>query len=241
MRIKTFILVAAGLLSACATFPPTESAGHDRQGLPYDITVRPLGPANVSAEGFEARFDFLVTSPLDLERNALVQELRQVMTLTHADGSEDSRHLSLVEAFRLQLTAVNRQGMHEYGLMPGQRDRHTATLNDVPADVVLIRIERTVSAYVANVAGADFSELGFAHLPENEDGSLVSNVGRGFNADYQAAHETRGSVAQSAPAFGTSYRMLYTLRRGARGMTQFVVDYGGAGSGSPAQVLGDSR
>lgn len=242
--LKTGFVLMALALSGCALFAPAQD---DRQLVPsepYSITVRPIGPATVSSDGFEARFDFTVTSPFDLRRNALVQELTQTMTLSHDDGRVTRRTLSLVEAFQLQLHLVEPGGLRHYTLLPYQRDRHSANgLRDIARDIHTIRIDRRVFAYVANVTGADFSPGGFAHLPRNEDGTVVSRVSKGFNASHQADHQTRGRVQHSATASGLTYVMGYTLRRSQPGRPEFVVDRGG-GSGTvlaPAVLYAASR
>lgn len=56
---------------------------------------------------------------------------------------------------------------------------------------------RTMKVYAADVVGAD-ERRGFAHLPENMDG-LKTDVGPGFNSDYQADHETRGKIVKRSP------------------------------------------
>lgn len=56
---------------------------------------------------------------------------------------------------------------------------------------------RRMKVYAADVEGAD-ERHGFAHLPENMDG-LKTTVGTGFNADYQAEHETRGKIVRRSP------------------------------------------
>jgi hypothetical protein len=215
--MKTLIplLLLLGLLPGCALFSvgaDTEPARVVQTSEPYQVHVRALGPARVSDDGFEARFDFHVFSPFDLQRNALVQELRQTMTLTHDDGRVETRTLSLVEAFKLELVGADDNGMRHYSLLPGQRDRHAAAgLKGLPASVSRIEIRREVFAYVANVNGADFSPAGFAHLPTSEDGAVQSRVGREFNHSYQQAHETR--------------------------MPQFFVDHGGGVGAVRAPVV----
>lgn len=247
MRSSALVVLALLALPGCALFqrdPADPPARQIQPSAPYAITVRPLGPATVTDDGFEARFDFHITSPYDLSRTSMVQELHQTTTVTYLDGRVRKRELSLVEAFQLRLWFIEPNGTHHYGLMPGQRDRHAmAGLTGYGADVEKIRIERRVYAYVANVAGADFSDHGFAHLPLNEDGTVVSRVGKGFNAGYQERHETRGRVWHSANAYGVVYRMGYDLRRGSPGMPTFFVDYGG-GAGvvvSPEVIYAASR
>lgn len=231
MRSFAPVLLALLALPGCALFqrePSDPPARQVQPSAPYSITVRPLGPATVTDDGFEARFDFHITSPFDLRRTSMVQELQQTMTITYLDGRVRTRELSLVEAFQMRLLSIQADGTHHYGLMRGQRDRHAmAGLAGFGSDVEKIRIQRRVYAYVANVAGADFSAYGFAHLPLNEDGTVVSRVGKGFNAHHQENHETRGQVWQSATAYGVVYRMEYDLRRGSAGMPTFFVDYGG--------------
>lgn len=57
---------------------------------------------------------------------------------------------------------------------------------------------RTMRVYAANVTGTD-ERNGFAHLPDNGAG-LKTSIGPGFNADYQATHETRGKITARSPA-----------------------------------------
>ncbi|MBX3473895.1 MAG: hypothetical protein KF754_05890 [Planctomycetes bacterium] len=246
MRSTAVVLLALLALPGCGL---VSRAGHEavpvaRASEPYHITVRAWGPATVTPDGFEARFDFHIVSPLDLRRNCMVQELQQEITLTRTDGQVRRRSLSLVEAFRLRLLNVDAQGMYHYGLAPGQRDRHSwAGLTEYGPEIAQVRLERRVFAYVANVADADFSDNGFAHLPRNEDGTLASTVGPNFNKAYQQRHETRGRVFYSANGLGVVYRMNYQLRRAAGENVRFFVDYGG-GAGTvlaPEVVYAASR
>ncbi len=239
MRIATLIVATLLALPGCALFQSPTPERQIQPSAPYVITVHGRGPATVTRDGFEAKFDFHIVSPYDLRRNSMVQELRQTTTLAYADGSIRRRSMSLVEAFRMRLVSIDGQGMHHYGLMPGQRDRHAmAGVKEYGSDIEKITIEREVFAYVANVVGADFSAGGFAHLPLNEDGTVISRVSKGFNAKYQRDHETRGRIWHSANAYGVIYRMKYNLRRGSPGMPEFFVDYGGgAGSVVAPEIL----
>lgn len=56
---------------------------------------------------------------------------------------------------------------------------------------------RTMKVYCANVTGAD-EWGGFAHLPENMDGSVVTNIGPNFNRVYQRNHETKGRITKKS-------------------------------------------
>lgn len=55
---------------------------------------------------------------------------------------------------------------------------------------------RSMRVYLAVVEDVDWNYKGFAHLPENMDGSMKTTVGPWFNESYQAAHETRGRVVK---------------------------------------------
>lgn len=239
--MKNVLLLSVLALAGCALFQSPAPPPADRvlqASEPYTIAVRPLGASSVSGDGFEARYDFDVTTQFDLRRNSLVQELYQVTTVTYDDGRVSTRSLSLVEAFRLRLRGVDPAGNRRYGLMPGQRDRHSVTgLREYGRDVVKVNVERRVFAYVANVIDADFSEGGFAHLPGSEDGLVVSRVGSGFNAEHQKKHEMRGRVADSATAMGITYRMSYTHIRKPRHAPEFRFDAGMA----PAVPILDTR
>lgn len=54
---------------------------------------------------------------------------------------------------------------------------------------------RAMFVYPAEVEGVDWAS-GFAHLPMNRDGSVVTRVGGGFNEWYQAKHRTAGRVTK---------------------------------------------
>ena len=226
MRPLPLLLVTL-LLGACAA-PPAVIEREQRPSPLYEITVRALGPARVSNDGFDARFEFEVTSPHDLQRNSLVQELQQVFTLEYKDGTTRKRTLTLVEAFKLRFSHVDSARRFHYRIFTGQSDRHSMQgVNDLSSDVVAVRIERRVFAYVANVHGADFTAAGFAHLPSNEDGSVVSKVPTRFNEGYQRYHETRGEILHSGDARGLTYVIDYRLVRDRGQSPQFIVDHGG--------------
>lgn len=229
------LLVSAILVAACASAP---TAPQPRESPIYAVEVRPLGPAMVSGDGFEVRVEFEVTSPWPLERNALVQELRQEIVLENLDGAKSVRRLSLVEAFRLRLDYVDAAGLRHYRLVEGQRDAHSLYgLEKLARNVASIEVRRSVFAYVANVADADFTPLGFAQLPRNEDGTLETDTGRCFNAEYQCAYETRGQVKQSADRAGLVYEIAYTLAPEGGERPRFVLQKrSGVGQVEPAIV-----
>ncbi len=88
---------------------------------------------------------------------------------------DDGTHL--VEAFRTE---------HVGGYVV---DRHAW-----PTDVEV----RSMKVYLAVIIEADWSPIGFCHLPQNMDGSVVTTVSKDFNRSHQLFHKTQGKIiAQS--------------------------------------------
>lgn len=221
-----FVIAMTFALTACSSSQVVERQA--RPSPPYSITLKPLGPARVSPDGFDSRFEFEVVSALDLQRNSLVQELHQRFILEYADGRTKERTLSLVEAFRLRFSHRDAAGRYHYRIWIGQSDRHSMRgVNDLPSEVVAVTIVRSVFAYVANVDGAEFTPSGFAHLPKNEDGNVVSNIPERFNENYQKKYEMRGVVTNSGDSLGLTYNMRYRLVRDNKRSPQFSVYHGG--------------
>lgn len=223
--LPVLLLVLAG----CSA--PQVIERQTRESPPYEVIVHASGPAEVSKDGFDARFEFEVVSLHDLQRNSLVQELKQTITFEYDDGSIRKRELSLVEAFRLRYSHQDGGQRYHYRIYAGQSDRHSMRgMNDLPEEIVAVRIEREVFAYVADVHGADFTAAGFAHLPHNEDGNVVSKIPEKFNEAYQSRHETKGSIKNSGDSRGIVYHINFRLIRTGGQSPQFVVDHGsGAG------------
>jgi hypothetical protein len=233
--------VLLSIVAGCST--PQVIERQARQSQPYQVLVHAAGPAEVSSDGFDARFEFEVVSETNLQQNSLVQELKQTITFEYDDGSTRIRELSLVEAFRLRPSHRDGAQRYHYRIYEGQSDRHSMRgMSDLPEEVVAVRIEREVFAYVADVQGADFTPAGFAHLPHNEDGNVVSNIPDKFNESYQSRHETRGSVRNSGDARGIIYNINFRLIRSVNESPQFVVDHsGGEGQVEAPSVLWRTR
>ncbi len=216
------VCLVAALLTGCSS---AQVERQYRESPPYSIHVVSRGPATVTSDGFSTRLAFEIVSSVDLQRNALVQELTQETVLEYESGSVSSRTFNLVEAFRLNPVSRDAAGAYRYRLEPGQHDHHSLKgLDDLDEDVVGVRVNRNVFAYVANVHGADYTDFGFAHLPQNQDGSVVSNAPRTFNEGYQARHKTRGTVSDAADSTGLVYRISYHLSR-RQGSPRFVLDH----------------
>jgi hypothetical protein len=227
MKLRSLTLLIV-LLGAAACAGPQVAEREQRPTLPYTITVKPQGAAKVSPDGFDARFEFEVVSPYDLQRNSLVQELSQRFILHYRNGSTRERTLTLVEAFRLRFSHRDAAGRYHYRIYTGQSDRHSMRgVANLEPEVVAVTIERRVFAYVADVTGAHFTPAGFAHLPRNEDGSVVSKIPKGFNEHYQSSYEMRGKVMNSGDSLGLTYDLRYRLTRTGERTPQFSVAHGG--------------
>lgn len=223
MRNICFWLCVAALvsLSGCATSPfvsPTPICVDDPK---YFIDVMPTRPPILSNDGFDAGLSFTVIAERSLSQEYLVQELTQTMTFEYVYGGESSEAFTLVECFRLRYTGESRLGAR-YELERGQYDRHFYTgLSELGSDVTAVRIERTISAYVAHVEGADFTARGFAQLDRNERGDVVSNSPSRFNENYRKNHQTRGAPCRTNREGGVTYKLCYRVERMGLGKTEF--------------------
>ncbi len=230
-RSRVFAFIAAVVLAVtngCSSVAPVTSFEPTSLDPSYQVEVVGAGPAEATPDGFDAQFFFRVYSLDELNQDCLVQELTQRTSYELVDGSTEVREFTLVEAFKLRRVSDDGVIPRRYELAPGQRDRHYLTgLNDLKADVVAVKIERRVFAYVANVSGADFTGRGFAQLPRNERGDVVTTVSRGFNATYQRQHQTRGQVNSTNRLGGIVYRINYRLARQGSNPTEFTIDRGG--------------
>lgn len=213
---------AIGLVGGCAA-PTPAAVGAEAAGPRYVIDVVPVHPPVVSNDGFDAGLKFYVVSEATLGRQFLVQELHQVMTYEYIDGSESRDAFSLVECFRLRQAGTSALGLR-YELEQGQIDRHFQRgLKELSANIKAVRIERTVTAYLADVRGADFTRRGFAQLESNEDGSVQTNSPVDFNESYRSNHATRGRPVDSNRAGAVVYRISYRLERMALGKADFAL------------------
>ncbi|CAG0955820.1 hypothetical protein GPROT1_00436 [Gammaproteobacteria bacterium] len=223
--MRNFVLLlsfaAVFLLGGCATSPfesPTPISVDDPK---YFIDVLPTRPPVVSRDGFDAGLTFTVIAERPMFQEYLVQELTQTLIFEYRHGGEHTESFTLVECFHLRYTGETQLGAR-YELQRGQYDRHFYTgLSELSEDVVAVRLERTISAYVAHVEGADFTARGFAQLDSNESGDVVSNSPSRFNENYQKKHETRGQPKRSNRAGGVTYKLDYRLERMGLGKAEF--------------------
>lgn len=55
---------------------------------------------------------------------------------------------------------------------------------------------RIMVTYPGEIKGADQTESGFAQLPQNKDGTAITNTGPYFNKWYQDKYETKGRITR---------------------------------------------
>jgi hypothetical protein len=80
-----------------------------------------------------------------------------------------------------------------------------------------VDVWRVVRFYPAYVEGADWTELGFAHLPQNREGSIITDIPDNFNETHQRAHELKGAVLQDDRGRARWYHMRYHWYREPEG------------------------
>ncbi|MBV6516277.1 MAG: hypothetical protein HPKKFMNG_01941 [Planctomycetes bacterium] len=227
--IAWLTLLAAGWLtiSGCgsvAFFTQTPVAPSEL--APYALELEIRGEPVHDADGYEVTLAFDLRADGEFAYNAIVQEIVQETVYTRADRSEIRERLTLVEAFQIARVGVDERGKVCYRLLPFQRDRHyeRGYLSLGPliqrADVC-----RVVRYYPAFVRDADWTNLGFAHLPRNHDGSLVTNIPRNFNERHQRGYIIDGVVEAADRARGRFYSMRYRWQReqpGQKPVADFV-------------------
>jgi hypothetical protein len=218
--VVVLLLSVATVAAGCAAGQDFSDSGSLSQPPRYEILVLPLSDPEASSDGYELLLDFEIRAEGALPFRTIVQEIDQTTVYRHADGSSHPQHITLVEAFRLK-SAGGGEHSRSYGLEVFQRDRHFESgFADSGPEVVGISVRRTVRAYAALVEGADFTPLGFAHLPANRDGTLKTEVPASFNRRYQEAHSTRGKVvADGRDTTCATYEISYDWVRQAGGAT----------------------
>lgn len=69
---------------------------------------------------------------------------------------------------------------------------------------------RLVYSYMGKVEGVDWNSNGtFAHLPQNRDGTVVTDIGSNFNEAYQKSNETRGRIVSDNRPEGFWWSLTY--------------------------------
>jgi len=205
------LLAAGGVLGGCslsgnyAAHPVTPT-----QLAAYRIEVETLGEPTFDADGYDVSLGFELTSEGEFDYNAIVQEIVQEALYERYDGRQIRETLTLVEAFRLRRIGINEAGRIVYRLPSFQRDRHFERgYLSVGPMVKTIDVWRVIRYYPAYVEGADWTTLGFAHLPQNRAGSLQTVIPGNFNESHQRSYSIRGAVVQDDRGAAGWYHLRY--------------------------------
>lgn len=213
------LLAAGGLLGGCAVAGNYVAQPVAPAELPvYALKAEVLGDPRHDADGYDVSLGFELKADAEFDYNAVVQEIVQEALYVRYDGRQIRETLTLVEAFKLRRVGVDDSGKVVYRLPSFQRDRHFERgYLSVGPMVKTIDVWRVVRYYPGYVEGADWTNLGFAHLPEARDGCLKTVIPPNFNESHQKAHAISGRVVQDDRAGAGWYHMRYHWYREPEG------------------------
>ncbi|MDC1141802.1 hypothetical protein OAU50_01815 [Planctomycetota bacterium] len=206
------LLLGGGLaISGCVGAGNYEAQPVDADVLPpYTIQVETRSGPDYDEDGYDLSLGFNLTAADEFAYNAIVQEIVQQEVFLRYDDREITNTLTLVEAFQLQRVGTDRDGNVRYRLPPMQRDRHFVHgYLSVGPMIKQIDVHRVVRYYPAFVEGADWTRLGFAHLPGNRGESITTNIPDNFNENHQDRFIEQGQIVQDDRANGGWYSLHY--------------------------------
>lgn len=214
MSIAILLLLAAGgtLTSGCASTVGNYRAQPVEPGvLPeYTLELEVRGEPEYDEDRYEVSLGFELRADGEFSYNCIVQEIVQEVIYQRYDGRKIRETLTLVEAFKLNRVGTDGEGTVIYRLPSFQRDRHYERgYLSVGPMIEKIDVWRVVRFYPGYVEDADWTTLGFAHLPQNRTGSIVTDIPENFNESHQSRHDHRGRVVQDDRARGKWYHMRY--------------------------------
>ncbi len=190
MRNRLLILLTAAMLmigTGCAAIStldasPSVLTEADLDSKPYvGIQMKHM---NIGDNWFNVRLRFSEQT----KYNCLVQEIQFKRKRW---GSSVMKEFTLVEVF-------------------GFYDRET--LVDYHRSSFIDETEREMFLYPATVIGVDWRndiKKDFGHLPQNEDGSVVTNAPTYLNRSYQANNKTQGVIIESAKHLGVRWSIKF--------------------------------
>lgn len=207
----TALLAAGGMLAGCAGGGNYAAAPVAPAELPaYELKLELRGEPTHDDDGYDVSLGFELLATDEFSYNALVQEIAQEVVYERYDGRVIRETLTLVEAFRLHRVGEDDSGRVVYRLPPFQRDRHFERgYLSVGPMIEQVQVWRVVRYYPAYVEGADWTRLGFAHLPGNRTGSLVTRIPANFNENHQQSHVISGIVRADDRQKSGWYHMKY--------------------------------
>ncbi|MCB9896110.1 MAG: hypothetical protein H6839_16880 [Planctomycetes bacterium] len=211
--IAILLLMAAGgaLSSGCATSGNYKAMPVQPEVLPeYTLELELRGDPDYDEDRYEVSLGFELRARGEFAYNAVVQEIVQEVVYERFDGRKIRETLTLVECFKLQRIGRDEKGVVVYRLPSFQRDRHFERgYESVGPMIKQIDVWRVVRYYPGYVEGTDATDLGFAHLPQNRAGNIVTDIPENFNEGHQRKHEQKGRVVQDDRARSNWYNMRY--------------------------------
>ncbi len=206
------LLLVAGGCAVVGNYPATPVAPTE---LPeYTLAIELRGQPEWDADRYEVSLGFELRAHDEFAYNAVVQEIVQEVVYTRYDAREIRETLTLVEAFKLTRIGIDEERMVVYRLPSFQRDRHYERgYLSVGPMIEKVDVWRVVRFYPGYVENADWTALGFAHLPQNRSGSLITDIPENFNESHQRGHELKGAILQDDRDGARWYHMRYRWRR----------------------------
>ena len=224
--------------TGCATVGNYKAEPVEPEVLPpYTLEVQVRGEPEHDEDRYEVSLGFELRAEDEFAYNAVVQEIVQEVVYERYDGRKIRETLVLVESFKLKRIGKDEDGRVVYRLPSFQRDRHYERgYLSVGPMIKQIDVWRVVRYYPGYVEKADWTDLGFAHLPQNRDASMVTDIPENFNESHQRSHEIKGRIVQDDRAGSHWYSMRYHWWReptGNRPQADFVFNKQGRPSDEP--------
>ncbi|MBZ0136195.1 MAG: hypothetical protein K8I27_07475 [Planctomycetes bacterium] len=211
LKVASIAILLLTTVGGCASAGNYKAAPVEPEVLPeYALELELRGEPEYDEDRYEVNLGFELRAEDEFSYNAIVQEIVQEVIYERFDGRKIRETLVLVEAFKLSRVGRTEQGDVVYRLPSFQRDRHYERgYLSVGPMIKTIDVWRVVRFYPGFVEGADWTDLGFAHLPQNRTGSLMTDIPENFNESHQRNHDHRGVVLQDDRQSGKFYSMRY--------------------------------
>lgn len=210
-RTATIAILLLLTVGGCASVGNYKAAPVKPAVLPdYSLKLQVRSQPDYDEDRYEVSLGFELRAADEFPYNAVVQEIAQEVVYERYDGRKIRETLVLVEAFKLKRIGKDDDSRVVYRLPSFQRDRHYERgYLSVGPMIKKIDVWRVVRYYPGYVEGTDGTDLGFAHLPQNRDGSMVTDIPENFNESHQRSHKTEGRVVQDDRAHSHWYNMRY--------------------------------
>jgi hypothetical protein len=210
------LLLAAG---GCAMVGNYRASPVAPSQLPqYTLELELRGQPEWDEDRYEVSLGFELIARDEFAYNCIVQEIVQEVVYRRSDGREIRETLTLVEAFKLARIGLDENMNVVYRLPSFQRDRHYERgYLSVGPMIATVDVWRVVRFYPAYVQEADWTTLGFAHLPQNRTGSIVTDIPDNFNESHQRGYDLKGKVVQDDRDQAKFYHMRYHWYREPEG------------------------